>query len=167
MKFRVHTTTLLIIVLCLIAVGLSVAIGYKYFTIASTRSDKNVVTPQASPTPDPQEAVLLDTPAQDASEEVKKKHFQKVIEYARDAEFLDVTGCKGKPVVLFVTNERPVKIVNKDKSAHILSLNKNARYTVPANSSEEYLLTFAEGPGVYGFGCDALGTTAGLFVVRP
>ncbi|MEN9407105.1 MAG: hypothetical protein RLZZ455_321 [Candidatus Parcubacteria bacterium] len=135
--------------------------------MVSTQTEKQIVTPQASPTPDPQEAVLLDTPLQDASEAEKKKHFQKVIEYAKEAEYLDVSGCKGKPVVLFVTNERPVKIVNNDKSAHTLSLNKNARYTIPAKSSEEYLLTFAEGPGVYGFGCDALGTTAGLFVVRP
>jgi len=153
--------------LSLIAIGLFAAIGLKYFEVKQKENTQDVAVLPVTPTPDPTLDSLLDTPPQNASEEEKKKHFLKVIEKAKDAVSVDISGCKANPVAMFVQDKRPVTIVNKDDSPHEISFNKNTQYIVPAKSSESYLIPFTQGSGVYGFGCDQQGTTAGLFVVRP
>lgn len=167
MKLKLKRSYVAIVFLIFIVIGLSFAIGIKYFSLSQAQKSKIITVLPVTPTPDPAIEALLDTPPQDASEDVKQKHFAKVLKYAKDADYLDITVCSGKPVVLFVNNQRPVIIKNGDASSHEISINKDARYTIPAKSSESYLLSFKEGPGVYGYGCDQLGRTAGFFVVRP
>lgn len=167
MKFRVKKTEIAIGFLILVAVGLSVAIGWRYYQVKSKSVTKNVAVLPVTPTPDPTLDTLLDTPPQNATDEEKKQHFLKVIAKAKDAKSVDISGCKANPIAMFVQDKRPVIIINKDNEAHEISFNKNTQYIVPAKSSESYLIPFAQGSGVYGFGCDQQGTTAGLFVVRP
>lgn len=167
MKLKVKKLYFVIGFLLLIAIGLSIAIGWRYYEMSVKTESENAVVLPVTPTPDPTLDSLLDTPPQSASEEEKKKHFLKVIAKANDAESVDISGCKANPVAMFVQDKRPVKIINRDNSTHEISFNKNTQYIIPAKSSESYLIPFSQGSGVYGFGCDQKGTTAGLFVVRP
>lgn len=115
----------------------------------------------------PQERAALVTPARDASDEEKRRHFDLVVPLATRAEFLDITDCLGNPIVFEATQDRGFSVKNSDDENHTLQLSEERFYTVPAGGTKDIVADFGFGPGVYGYGCDNSTGAAGVILVTP
>lgn len=110
---------------------------------------------------------VLNTPPQDASREEKQEHFQLALSMAEEADFLDISGCEPKPLVLSLKESETFSVKNTDSIPHVIRLSAETAFTIEANGTTELKADFEHGPGMYGYGCDDGGRTAGLFIVNP
>lgn len=151
----------------LIPLFIAIFLGYSiYQQLNSTHvqnAKKQVKTQQKSPSP----SNLLKPPDQNASEETKKKFFDKILANAKEAKYLDISGCKAKPEVFKTPNQATFTVKNNDDKPHLMVLNKDIKFEIKANSNQEIKADFGRGPGAYGYGCDSSTQAVGFFLLTP
>lgn len=153
--------TAIVIILLVVAVGLGVMIFNQSPRPASTQTGGNE-TQQPSDKSSEQsamEAELLDF-TNDSPQRAEK-----ISNAAQDAEFLDVSGCKPKPLVLKVADKGTFTAKNQDSAAHTINFDEAHTYTIPASGSLEITGDFGKGPGNYGYLCDAGTNIVGILLL--
>jgi hypothetical protein len=113
-----------------------------------------------------EEKEALKTPMPNASEDEKKKHFEISAKAAKTADFLDVSNCEIRPVVLKLTENEEFIAKNDNNVDRKIIIDTEHTYTVPANGETKITATFGHGKGLYGYGCDLLQQPGGLFFVN-
>ena len=112
------------------------------------------------------ERAALAHPANEASIEEKKSHFELIQKVAKETSVLDITKCKtADPVVLKIKFGESILVENKDDVPHSIVFNAENAYDIPANSTKEIKPAFSYGAGTYGYGCDQVPHAVGLFLV--
>lgn len=166
-KMRPPLEYLILGFLCLTAIILGFAI-YKKMKSSSQMPLAQTfpsVTFSPSPTLPADETAVLHTPSPNATEAERKQFFNIVAHFAKEADVLDITGCKAVPIDLKVKLGNPISVKNSDAIDHKIVLNPTTTYTISANSTQDITIPFEKGPGIYGFGCDTLPTAIGMFFV--
>ena len=169
--------TVLIIILAFIALVLGYAIYRERFASFDKKSVSGTQFAQTQDFQAPQsqgpalysgddERAVLNAPSPDAPEEERQAHFELAKSVAQDAEYLDITGCVGSPLVLKVKGNEPISVRNDDAVEHSIGFN-NALYPISAGGTTEVAFDFHSGPGLYGYGCDTSQGAAGMFLVGP
>ena len=126
----------------------------------NNNQNQETVTLDGDMTP---EEIVFNFPSPEASDEVKRAHAEAVNTLAVESDVLDITGCSPEPLVLLLTEDQSITIRNDDPTSHTITF--GVSQVVPANSSEEVVLDFVQGPGYYGYGCDDSGGVVGMFLV--
>ena len=116
-----------------------------------------------------EEKAVLNFPAADAPEEVKREHFELASKLAEVSPTLDVTDCNLQPLVLSAEIERDLTLKNTsiyDVEVYIEGKN----YIVPPEDEIVIKAGFGKGGGLYGYSCnstapDTLGTGSGLIIL--
>lgn len=111
------------------------------------------------------ERLALQTPGANATEAERKAHFDAAVRAAKYVNTLDISQCIGTPVVLRVAAKQTLTVNNPDTQDHVIVIDKDHTYIVPASGKKEIVIDFGKGGGLYGYGCDASQTTSGLFLV--
>lgn len=119
----------------------------------------------ASTTSSPSSKRILNPPGSNASEEEETRYYDLVAETAETAATLDLSGCRPKPTAMEVTWNQTFKVRNQDALPHILVINADYEYLIPARSQKEIVADFGKGPGVYGFGCDESEEAVGVILL--
>lgn len=110
---------------------------------------------------------VFDIPGPNATEEEKQAHFQLVQSMVQIGDAIDITGCNALPNVLEVKGGNSVSVKNQDDIEHVIALNPDDIYTVPANSTTDIEFDFSQGFGLYAYGCDEINRPVGMFIVSP
>ena len=114
------------------------------------------------------ERAAIAHPRKDAPEEEKQSHFELVQKIAKEAQYLDITKCQiANPVVLKVKLDAPITVRNQDNIDHVIVLNADNIFSIPANTTMDIKPDFQFGPGIYGYSCDQTPHGVGIFLVIP
>jgi hypothetical protein len=173
-KIYSHTGTAALVILALIAVVL----GYMIFRQGSSNSTAQE-TPSgpesigAVPAGDANrkqdltsdEQAILSPPKPGSPKEDFERHAQVVAKVAREAPYLDVTGCKAVPLVLRTKYKNSIKFKNTDTVKHAIVLDANHVFEIPPGTTKDVFIDFEHGAGIYGFGCDNVPHAIGMFLV--
>lgn len=111
------------------------------------------------------EKIALTPPAQNASEEEKKRHFDIAVKLALQTDNLDLTNCNSGPVVLKVKQKQNLMLVNKGSVKRVMIFDEKLQFEIPEKSQKQIVVDFGHGPGLYGYGCDLIPNTSGLILV--
>jgi len=103
----------------------------------------------------------------DSSEEEKGKHFQYAMSIAQEAEYLDISDCNIKPLVLKVKNGEDVKLKNDSDINVNVTLDTEHSYDIGAKSTKIIKAGFGKGAGLYGYGCHSSKNSQGMMFVTP
>lgn len=165
-KVSLPYSKILLVFLIITAMGLSFAI-YQEVTTTSPET----VSMDEQPTPAPQNATnnqegnILNVPPPDAPDEEKRRHFDQVAQQAERSEVLIINNCKPDPLVLETSVDKPITVRNTDSEGHLIIFNTDNTYRIPAESEEQIVISFENGPGLYGYGCDDSRGGVGFFLV--
>lgn len=169
----------------LILLGVAVVLGYAIYrqTMAPPLSEEKAAPPESVPSAQAPEIVqpqntgdelteeqraVLATPAPNASEAEKQKHFQLAQSLAKSASYLDITKCSlAEPLVLKIEQGRKFIARNEDVVEHVIVMDAKRTFSVPSKGTKEITADFGHGPGLYGFGCDTVPHAVGMFLVTP
>lgn len=187
---RLIKNNLFIIILIAVAVVLGILVVLKYmpsiklpqFGSSSSKSESQtpskVVTPNTN-IPEfvkklsPNEQKILNTPPPDATTAVRKAHFELAKKIAVAADYLDVADCKPvKPIVMKVeiendkTTVKDILLKNSSNEDHTININKDKAFTIKAHGEQTIHYDIANGPGVYGYGCDHTPYAIGFFLIQ-
>lgn len=117
------------------------------------------ITNQPLPTTNP----ILDIPSKKVPATDLAKNYQAIKAQMKDTGVLDIRSCNPDPVVVQVHANKKLVIKNSDTIDHVVVLDKDSKYTIPAKGQSEVGISFQKGLGPYGYGCDTLPTTVGYF----
>ena len=126
--------------------------------------------------PDPTEEVtppidlFLDWPGEDTTEEERNRWLEAVRAAAVNVDLLNITGCTPDPVVIQVEFGESIQIYNDDATDHTLTLDPENSFTVPAFETINIVLSSDNGfhgTGAYGYVCDGVWPSVGIFLVHP
>ncbi|MEX2008013.1 MAG: hypothetical protein WD850_00740 [Candidatus Spechtbacterales bacterium] len=158
----------------LVLAGVAVALGY---AIYQTSVGGNNATDEDAPSGNGQtnetltdEEIVLQPPQEDASPEEKDAHFSAAQRIAVEGNSVTLTECKADPLVLALSMDDRITLVNESDVAIEISRDAGVfLYRVPANDSRTVETDFAvHGNGLYGYRCgaeenDAFGDGVGGF----
>jgi len=97
----------------------------------------------------------------------KNNHIDVVRGAAKEAPYLDITKCEiADPVVLKIKESEGMKVRNQDSVTHTLVLDADTKFIIPAGATEQIKPDFLHGPGIYGYGCDEMPYSVGIFLVE-
>ncbi len=111
-----------------------------------------------------EEKKLLTVPPPDASEEEINAHIAIGEKLAKEADILEITDCKPKPLVLKVKEKTNFKVLNNDKIDHTLIIDEEHKYPILGGETTEIRADFGKPPGLYGYVCEGVGLTGFIFV---
>lgn len=111
------------------------------------------------------EKLVLTPPAKDASPEEFKRHAELVQRLAKDAPYLNISGCAALPVVFRTQVNEKVKIKNDDSVKHAVVFDASHIYEIQPHTNGTIDIGFSRGPGIYGYGCDNVPHAVGMFLV--
>lgn len=172
---------LMLVILILIALALGYTIYNQQPTKKTTPTQTQTQTQQTSQQPPrgvspssqnqqqktltTDEQAALKTPGQNATEEERRIHFDAAQKVAKYANTLDIGQCMGNPIVIQVQQKQKLTINNPDSVDHNIVIDTDHQYLISANSKKEIVIDFGKGGGLYGYGCDDITVTRGLFLV--
>ncbi len=159
---------------------LVVALVFGYFIVSQQtgfslfqKTNNQTISPDLfTPLPQNSEAdstdqEVLKWPAEDAPLEEKQRHSDLIKSLAQDSEYVDIADCKGKPLVTRVNRGNSLTLRNQDAATHVIRVDENNVFSVPAGGTKEIVVNFKQGLGNYGYVCDGKPGPAGiLFVVE-
>lgn len=160
MRTKFSVKKLIIAFTALILFGLLAAILFR------KTEEANVPFPEPNPTVSQDEQSALVFPPMNASDEEKKQHFDLVSRVAKNAEKIDITGCKPSPVVTRVRDGNTLVIDNRDVQDHSITLGDVRTLTIISGASEGMTVDFETGPGLYVMRCDASRDAVGILFVE-
>lgn len=111
-----------------------------------------------------EEKKLLTVPSPDASKEEINAHIALGANLAKEADILEISDCKPKPLVLRVKEKAMFKVSNKDDTNYTLIIDEEHKYTISAKETTEIKADFGKPPGLYGYVCEGVGLTGFIFV---
>jgi len=111
-----------------------------------------------------EEKKLLAVPPPDAQRAEIEAHIALGAKLAKEADVLEVTDCKPKPLVFKVKEKRNFKVLNKDKIDHTLIIDEEHKYAIASEETTEIKADFGKPPGLYGYVCEGVGLTGFIFV---
>ena len=115
-----------------------------------------------------EEERVLQTPGPDATEEERRTHFELALRLATRTDFLDISACKVvEPVVFKVVERETFTVRNDDDIEHVMIIDEEHIYPVPAKGTLELVADFGNNTGLYGYGCDDVPQAVGLILVEP
>ncbi len=159
----------LVIVLVLVAVVLALLLFKQKVGVPSdTLGDKNLGSPIASnwaPAPGTEKEYLFSI-KNDAPEAEKQRHFFYATSISKVSEFLNLTNCNPDPLVIKVKNGAILKLKNDGDAELSIGIDASHIYVVPAKSVKEIKADLGKGTGLYGYGCNASKTPAGMIFVE-
>lgn len=158
---------LLLAVPVLIAIILGYAIFQQFQEKKSSPDQDQQANTNTSPTVTrtSEELALLNVPGENATNDERREHMDKVLKEAKNGNTLNISGCTPDIVALRVKQGGKLTLVNKDPVNHSIVIDQDHSYSVPANSNTEITVDFGRGAGLYGYGCDRSGKAVGFFVV--
>ena len=151
--------------------------GYFFYNKPSGTPPPPISPAPSSPQPlarhlTPEEQELLnfkDHNPTEATGAQKIRHDELIRQLAKNADFLDITGCRAEPLVLRVRMDEDITVRNRDDMAHILHQGPRQEIEVPPKG--EIIVParafFTRAPANYPYACDNLSQTVGLFAVEP
>ena len=157
MKLKTEYLNVLLIILVFIALVL----GYTIYRELQLESE--IEKPSRILSLD--ELNVLNTPGVGASEEERNQHFDLVVRLATTTGELNISGCTPTPVVLAIKRGEELVVRNDDSADRSIVFNEESIYSIPARSTQTITGFFERGPGIYGYGCDALPNAVGMFFV--
>lgn len=85
---------------------------------------------------------------------------------AKEVKDLNISGCLAKPVVVKVKRGGIVTVKNDDATERRMTLDKDILYTIPASGKKEIIVDASRPAGIWGYGCDLVQNSAGIFLVN-
>jgi len=110
------------------------------------------------------EKSVVNVPFNGTTEE-QQAHFDLASRMAVAGDEVAVSNCYGDPLVLRFSLKDKLKISNPDSVDHKIIFDAETSVVVKAGETKTVDGAFEKGAGLYGFGCDSLPGTAGLFLV--
>ncbi|MDP3778758.1 MAG: hypothetical protein Q8R30_01760 [bacterium] len=158
--------TIVLIVLVLIALVLGYFIYVQLSPLGVAQKDYSTESgssPNQNLTAD--EQAVLNPPAKGSTEDAFKQHAELVQRLAKDADYLDITGCAANPVVFRVKDKTKIAVKNSDQGKHSLIFDSAHIYEIPPHATTQIAIDFSHGSGIYGYGCDGVPHAVGMFLV--
>lgn len=160
---------IVVVILVLVAVVLALLLlKQKMGTSSDALGNKNLGSPIAAnwaPAPGTEKEYLFSI-KNDAPEAEKQRHFFYATSISKVSEFLNLTNCNPDPLVIKVKNGEIIKLKNDGDADLSIGIDANHIYVVPAKSIKEVKADLGKGTGLYGYGCNASSTPAGMIFVE-
>lgn len=147
-NFAIYSILILLVILLVI-----LGIGIYYQQNAPVENNMEINEPFVLPT----------APGPDASPEDTEVFVEAIRKHAVSANIVEVKeSCALSPAIIRIKEGDGLTFKNLDALQHTIVIIE--QYTIPAGGAHALSATFEKGPGIYGIGCDAVGTKGFLEV---
>lgn len=111
------------------------------------------------------EEQAINHPGPDANTDELIAHSELINELAVRADFLDISGCDARPVVMNVSLGEEFVVRNTDTVDRVIVIDADHIFTIPASSEIALTAEFGKQGGIYGYGCNETSSAVGMFLV--
>ena len=155
-------------IVSIILIGIAIVLGYLIFQQQRPDSPKETgsqVSTREYPSYTSSDDILI-FPDKDAPSDVRRLHSELAQSIAQEGSVLEIGGdCVANPVVLQIQQGATLKVQNTDTIQHELVVSQEYIYLIEAGQSEDLIVDFGKGPGLYGYGCDQNNISVGVFLI--
>lgn len=148
------------------------------FAILSRKTPSNVNNTSNNPIPPPasqnadaglseDEKKLFNSPAQNASAEEKRAHYDLAVRMSTESDKLEIKNCVATPVVMRVRLNSTFSVKNSGSNEIEFGFDKKVK--IAPGNTVQVKADFKNGVGLYGYGCSdqQLSRAVGFLIVMP